>query len=542
MNGLQRVRRLTCVLLLFLLGCGEAAPREGGTVVIASGSDLDFANPLVSVEKFTGEILRYVLFTPLIRYGPELDYQPALAESWELEGDTAVVFHLRRDVRWHDGRPTTAHDVLFTYERAADPATAFPNADYFSNWTGGAVVDSYTVRFTFEPHAEALGGLPFTPVVPEHVLDTVPPEALRQTPFNADPVGNGPFRFVSRRAGDRWIFERNPDYPEGLGGPARLDRLVWRVVPNSSAQIAELVAGEADLVVHPQPGALKEMADRPGIRVVLKPSRQFSFVVWNESRSPLDRPSVRRALTLAIDRQEILDGLRGGLGELGVGPIGPFHWAWDEGLEPPPFDPDSARALLDVEGIRDRDGDGVRELPDGGELTIELKFFSALDYYRDAAEAIRDDLAAIGVEVSTRPTEPNTLFADVTSPDRRFDAAILGWSADIRLDLRDLFHSDALDGPYQFAQYGNPEVDSLIDRATMETRRDRARPLWYRVQEILLEEQPWTVLNYQTDALLARERVRALETDIRGVLVNVADWWVASGEPEGDAPQEDIGG
>lgn len=513
-------------------------------MVIAAGSDLDFANPLVSVDTWTNEVLRYVLFTPLIRYGPDLSYQPALAESWELEGDTAVVFRLRRDVRWHDGRPTSAHDVLFTFERARDPATGFPNAGYFGHWTGGEVVDSYTVRFSFEPHADPLAGWPFTPPVPRHLLDTVPPAQMRQASFNTAPVGNGPFVLVSRRANDRWVFASNPDYPEALGGPPLLDRLVWRVIPDNAAQTTELRVGEVDLALQPRPEQVRELAARPGIRAVFKPSRRFTFVAWNGRLPPLDNPNVRRALALAIDRQEILDGLRDGLGALGVGPVMPFHRAFNDALEPLPFSPDSARRLLDAAGIRDTDGDGTLELPDGRPFAVEIKLPAGNDYLRDLGEAIRADLAELGVRATTRPVEVTTLFADVTSPERRFEAALLGWTGDFRLDLRDLFHSDAMAGPYQFSSFSDPEVDSLLDRAGAEVDPDRAAPAWRRIQEILLESQPWTVIYYETEALLARGRVRNLDMDIRGALVDVKDWWV---EPDpsrttGDVPSQDGGG
>ncbi len=533
MNSPKSAPWLACALALSVLACGETGPRRGGTVVIAAGSDLDFANPLVSVDNWTNEVLRYALFTPLIEYGPDLSFQPGLAESWELEGDTAVVFRLRRDVRWHDGRSTTAHDVLFTYQRAQDPATAFPNAAYFSHWTGGEVVDSYTVRFTFEPHADPLAGWPFTPPAPRHLLDTVPPEQLRQTPFNAAPVGNGPFRFVSRRANDRWVFEANPDYPAGLGGPPLVDRLVWRIVPDNAAQVTELRVGEVDLALQPRPDQARELAARAGIRAVYKPSRRFTFVAWNGLRAPLDDPRVRRALALAIDRGEILQGLRDGLGEPGVGPVMPFHWAWNDALEPLPFDPDSARVLLAAAGIRDADEDGTLDLPDGQPFAVELKLPASNDYLRDVGEAIRNDLAAVGVQATSRPVELNTLYGDVTSPERRFDAALLGWTGDFRLDLWDIFHSEAMDGIYQLSSFADPEVDSLLDAAGREVDRAQAAPAWRRIQEILLEKQPWTVIYYETEALLARDRVQNLSMDIRGALVNVADWWIET-TPSGD--------
>jgi peptide/nickel transport system substrate-binding protein len=525
-------------LILALGACADDGdPRRGGTVVIGAGNDLDHANPLVSAEGWTNEVLRFALYAPLVRYGPDLALEPYLAESWEMDGDTAVVFHLRRDVLWHDGTPTTAHDVLFTFERARHPDTAFPNAGYFAAWTGGEVVDSFTVRFRFSRHAEPLAGWPFTPVVPAHLLDTVPPEGMRRTPFNRNPVGNGPFRFVSQRVNDRWVLEANPDFPEGLGGPPLLDRLVWRVIPDNTAQVTELRVGRADLVLQPSPDQVEALAERSGIRAVVKPSRQFAFLAWNGLRPPLGDARVRRALALAIDRDRILTGIRKGLGSPGVGPIMPYHWAHDDAMRPLPFDPDAAVALLAEAGIRDRNGDGRLQLPDGRPFTIEIKL-PAGDFRRDVAEAVRADLDRIGVRATTRQTEATTLFADVMSPERRFEAALLGWSGDIRLDLHDTFHSAAFEGPYQFASYGNPEVDGLMERAAAEPDRDRATPLWRRVQEILKEDQPWTVLYYQTDAFLARDRLKGVEMDIRGALVSLSGWWVDDGAPNGAAEEE----
>lgn len=522
----RRKGHLLLALALVMACGGDVDPRRGGTVVIGGGSDLDHANPLVSVDAWTNEILRYALFTPLLNYGPDLDYEPHLAESWEMLADTGVTFKLRRDVFWHDGTPTTAHDVLFTFERARDPATGFPNADYFTRWTGAEVVDSFTIRFRFEPHAEPLAGWPFTPIVPMHVLDTVPPADMRHTAFNRNPIGNGPFRFVSHRANDRWIFEANPDFPQGLGGPPLLDRLVWRVIPDNTAQLTEVRVGQVDLVLQPRPDQVRDLAERDGIRAVIKPSRQFAFIAWNGRRPPLDDARVRKALAMAIDRERILEGVRRGFGVVAVGPVMPFHWAYDPAVLPLPFDAGAALTLLGDAGITDSNGDGRLQLPDGSPFRIEIKLPAGSDLHRDAAEAVRGDLARIGVQVTTRQTEVTTLFADVTSAERNFDAALLGWSGGLRLDLRDTFHSASANGPYQFASYRNPAVDELLDRATVERDRAAAAPMWQRVQELLRDDQPWTLLYYQTDAFLARDRVEGMEMDIRGALVTLPRWWV----------------
>lgn len=528
------------LVLLAPLACAEGPgdgadgvleePTYGGTVVVAGPNDLDAANGLVTAEKYTLSLLRFALFMPLVRYDENLDYEPYLARSVEMQGDTAAVFHLRDDVRWHDGVPTTAEDVAFTFRRAKDPATAFPSASYYEQWTSAEVVDSFTVRFRFEPHPEPLAGLPFTPIMPKHLLEDVPPAELRQAEFNRAPVGNGPFRFVRYRANDRWVFEANPDFPEELGGRPFVDRLVWRVIPENSAQVTEVLTGSVDLVLSPPVTEIDALDADPSVRAVVKPGRQYAFIGWNGKRAPFDDPRVRRALSMAIDRHEILDVLRAGYGTLAVGPVGPYHWAYDDSLEPLPFDADAARSLLGEAGLRDRDGDGLLETDDGEDFVFDLMVPASNAFNRDVAELVRADLDSVGVGMNIRQTEATTMFQAVSSPERPFDAALLAWEADFRLNLHDIFHSDAIDGPFQLASYSNREVDDLLDRAAMTLDRDAARPLWHRVQAILREEQPWAFLYYFPDVFAMRERVRGVEMDIRGTFVNVSDWWIAPSE------------
>jgi peptide/nickel transport system substrate-binding protein len=314
MSATSRVRPF--VLLLGLTaaaaGCADRergegdrdASRYGGTVVIVGNSDVENFNALVSSERYTQEINRYLLFLPLIRYSAELDYEPALAERWEVVGDTAALFHLRRDVSWHDGQPTTARDVVFTYERATDPETAYPNAEYFTHWTGVVAQDSFTVRFSFTPHLDPLAGLPFLPIMPAHALDSIPSARMRQAAFNKNPVGNGPFRFVEHRTNDRTVFAANEDFPQALGGRPYIDRIIWRPVPEATAQIAEITAGSADVLLSPRAQEFAELSARPGLYGRQRPGRQYASVMWNGREEPLNDPRVRRALTFEPEHQE----------------------------------------------------------------------------------------------------------------------------------------------------------------------------------------------------------------------------------------------
>jgi peptide/nickel transport system substrate-binding protein len=536
------VKRSWIVLLAVTAACadrdsaGDAAtePQNGGIVTIANNSDLRDLNPLVAPDRNSQEVNRYMLFLPLVAHAADLSLEPALAESWEMLGDTGVIFRLRRDVHWHDGMQTTARDVAFTFEAATDPETTFPNSDYFARWTSVEATDSFTVRFSFEPHMDPLAGWAFLPIVPAHLLDSIPLTRMSQASFNRAPVGNGPFRFVEFRQNDRWIFEANPDFPEALGGRPYVNRIVWRPIPDGTAQITEVRTGGVDIALTPLSDQYATLKSSPGLRGIDKPGRQSANAIWNTRVPPLDDVRVRLALGLAINRQQIIQSLRAGFGSPAAGPIGPSHWAYDESVEPLPFAPDSARALLRAAGIEDRDGDGVLELQSGEPFEIELKIPAGSTINRDMAELIRNDLAAIGVRINTRPLDFGAMIEDFTSPARNFEAILLGWEFDYRINLRDNFHSDAIGTANQFSSYSNPRVDSLIDRVSVMQTLDEARPLYGEIQRILRDEQAWSFLYFYPDLVLIRDRVQGVEMDDRGLLLTVAQWWVT----DVDAPAQ----
>jgi peptide/nickel transport system substrate-binding protein len=527
------MRRAVCSLLCIAAACGGerggvggAARERGGTAVIVASTDLDQMNALVSAESLTQQAIRGLMFLPLLRYDADLDLEPLLAESFEEVGDTAVLLRLRDDVRWHDGVPTTAYDVEFSYLRAKEPETGFPNASYFTYFTGVEVLDSLTIRFSYMAHADPLAGLPFFAIMPRHLLDSIPAARMRQASFNRAPVGNGPFRFVEQRANDRWVFAANDDFPAGLGGRPHLDRIVWRVVPESSAQATELQTAAADLALNPRADQVRRLAESPGLDLVVKASRQYSFIAWNGRRPPLDDARVRRALTMGINRRQLVDHLRAGFGEPAVGPIGPHHWSYDASLEPLPYDPEAALALLRQAGIEDRNGDGTLQRPDGSPFTLELRLPAGSAINRDIGELVRNDLAALGIRFTTRPVEFGAMVVDISPPARNFEGVLLAWESDFRVNLGDLFHSERTDGLYQFAAYANSEVDSLIERAALTPDRAEAQPMLRRLQQVLRDEQPWTFLYYYPDLYLVRNRLRGVEMDVRGIFVNVQDWWI----------------
>jgi peptide/nickel transport system substrate-binding protein len=510
----------------------EPAPRRGGTVVAAWNADFQAFNPLVNTDQNTNEVNAYLLFTPLVQIDSAYGVRPYLARTWTLDS-AGVTFELRRDVRWHDGRPVTAHDVAFTFRRAKDPATASPLASaYLADVRDVEVVDPFVVRFRFaHPHAQPLEGFGWAPV-PRHLLDTVPPERLRQAAFNRAPVGSGPFRFVEWQPQRHAVFERNPDFPEALGGPPRLDRIVFRVVEESTTRLTELLNGGLDVNLALWPGDALQAARVPGVRVLSYPSRNFYYIGWNTRRPWFARAAVRRALTMAIDRARIIETLAYGQADPAAGPIPPWHPFSDPSLRPLPYDPEAARAILAREGWADRDGDGVREDPAGRAFRFTLLANVENPVRADIAQVVQAQLREVGVDVQVRLFEWQTMLARHRARD--FDAVVTSWVLDsFRVDPYALFHSAEADVPGSYNRSGlrSPAVDRWIDAGRRTPDPERAAEIWARFGRALQEEQPFTFLFWVRGLAGVRDRVKGVRMDARGQLATVADWWVA---PEKD--------
>lgn len=540
---------------LLLGACGESPPREqgtpgwtsstrtepevaetqryGGTIVVAGRGDPVSMNSLVSTDFESEQHQVHVLFVTLVSNDEDYEPQPYFARSWEFDSDTSeVVFHLRHDLQWHDGTPVTSRDVAFTFDRLKNPAVPFPNPSYFDYWDAAEVVDPVTIRFFLRPHANALYGWSRTAIMPEHILGEVSPEDLESHSFGTlAPVGNGPFRFVERVPGDRWVFEANPEFPEDLGGRPYVDRLVYRQIPDEFALAAALQTGEVDLVIDASPSMLDQVGDDPEVVSVSYSAPEYAFIAWNSKRPEFADPKVRRALTMAIDRETLVQAVLGGNGTVAPGPVGPWHWAYDSAWAPLPYSPDEAASLLDEAGWTDSDGDGARDR-DGEPFSFELLATPRRDWGA-IQTLVQASLGQIGVEVEPVVREQGALIPLVIGADRRFDAVIIGWARDVPLNDIDLWACDQVGQPFQFTSYCNPELDVVLDSIPLESDRARLRSLIGRYHELVVEDQPYTFLYYLDRVDLARARVYGTNMDSRGDWVNVASWWVYDDSEDG---------
>ncbi len=502
------MRGTWAILGLAVAGCGPAVPPA--TVFYASGADLQSISPLIAVHPLAKQVQRFALFVTLARYDSALVAQPYLAERWSWSADRRILrLDLRRDVRWHDGVPTTATDVVFTLQAARDPATGYPRAADLACLEEVRALDAYAVRLSFcAPQGAFPDVLTDLAIVPAHLLDGLPHAALRRASFNEHPVGNGPYRFVSHRAGQRWVFEANPAFPSALGGPPAIHRLVIVVVDEAATKLSGLVTGELDVAgIQPMHAGL--VRKDPALEVVDYPVLVTYGLVWNTRRAPFSDPRLRRALTLALDRRQIVDAYLYGFGVVADGPVPPWH-PLAVPVAAVPFDRRAADALLDSLRWR-RGADGIRRRG-GAALAFTLLTVGAAD--NSLEQMIQADLRAVGVEVRIRQLELGAFLAAAQGAARDYDALVTGIPGDLSLGyLRGLFDSHRLTEPLQYAQYTNRAVDEALDRGD-----------FAEVQRIVARDLPITFLYHGRGLQGMSRRLEGVRMDLRGELATLERW------------------
>src|SRR6266550_4059840 len=477
---------LLAVELLLTCACGDEAVRRGATILFASGADLQSINPLLTVHPLARQVQRYVLLTTLARYDSLLVPRPYLARSWRWsDGGGTLTFRLRTDVRWHDGAPTTARDVVWTLQAARDPRTGYPRLNELSNLTSVSAPDDSTVALRFV-HPVASAGFPDVltdlAILPAHLLDSVPPQRLRDASWNVHPVGNGPFRFVTHEANRRWVFARNADFPADLGGPPQVERLIVVVVDEPMVKLAALVAGELDFAgVSPQHAAFVRRHHGLGIREY---PQIFPYgLVFNTRRPPFADPRARLAAALAIDRQEIVDGYLFGFAAVADGPVPPGLPGY---VAPPhlPLAPDSARRL-------------VAEVSRGAAPSFELITVGSGEGALE--QIIQARLAAVGFTVTIRQLENSAFLDRVYGARHDFTAAVTGIPGDPGLGfLQPLGNLTGVPIP----------VDPIA------------------AQRVFAEQLPVVWLYHARGVQAMNNRVRGVRMDVRGELPTVAAWRV----------------
>lgn len=506
-------------------------PRRGGTLVSGINADIIGVNELLDHSTALTDHILFRMFLHLLEEQPDFTehpptFAPQLAHSYDWSEDHKVLtFHLRDDVFWTDGEPVTADDVRWSWQAQTHPDVAW-EASYFKDHISDVeVIDPKTVRFHFtHVYPSQLLHANEGVILPRHVWSQLPFSEWRKNSawFTEHMVSNGPFGLESWKPDQEIVLARNEDYFEE--GIPYLDRVVFRIIPDQTSQIAQLRAGSLDFITNLPPDAADEIQRTRGLVLNDYWSTGIIFITWNNENPLFSDAKVRRALTLGLDRQGMVDGLWGEYARTTSSPIVDAIWAHNDTLETLPYDPEQARQLLTEAGWVDKDRDGIRE-KDGRPFRFEILNHTGNRQREDATIIAQRQLRAIGVDARPRLLAFGSFVTTV--PKGQYEAAVEGVTMSTDLDLQYLFHSNQIEEGFNHSRYRNSEVDRLIEEANRQRELEEMAPYLMRIQEIVHRDQPITLLWYSKRLNAHRDRVRGVQGNLLSQWSGLRYWWLA---------------
>lgn len=522
-------------LILTLFACAKKSeqtlyddpgkPGYGDTMVTAGIGEASNLIPILSTDSASHEVAGYI-YNGLVKYDKDLNIEGDLAESWEYSRDKlSITFHLRKGVRWQDGKPFTARDVEYTYKVITDPKTPTAYSGDFLLVKRFEVLDDYTVRVTYDkPFAPALISWG-TSILPRHLLEG---KDITTSPLGRKPVGTGPYKLKDWITADRIVLTSNHDYFEGR---PYVDRRIIRVIPDSATIFLELKNSGVDMTGL-TPLQFVKQTDYPKFHREFHKFKYlaFSYVYlgYNLQHPFFKDRRVRLAMTYAINKQEIIEGILFGQGVVADGPFKPDMWAHNPNVIKYPYDPQKAMALLAEAGFK-KGTDGLLA-KDGRPFEFTIITNQGSDVRIRCAELIQRRLMELGISVKIRVIEWAT-FVNQFIDKRDFDAVILGWTIPNDPDIYDIWHSSKT-GPKElnFIGYANKEVDELLVKARETFSQEERKKCYWRIQEILAEEQPYTFLFIPYATIAVQKRFKGIEPAPAGIMYNVTKWYVPEGQ------------
>ena len=561
-----------CMLLLCSCGRTPGSGENGGaardsTLVIAMLGDADYLNPVigssVTSSNISGLIYPGLLqsefdtTTGLLNFlALEKKFRPssggrkpeaALARTWSMAPDhRSITYILRSDAFWDDGKPIVSGDFRFTYRLYGNPVIASPRQQYLAELIGadrGAVdfdraietPNDTTLIFRFYkpvPEHLALFHTSLTPL-PRHLWQNIKPEDFRSSPLNQKPVGAGPYRLQSWGKQQELVLASNRR--SNLPKPGNIPLINWLIVPDYTVRLAQLQTGTVDIVENIKPEDFSALLKaNPRVETKSVGLRVYDYVGWSNIDQaayhkngkilphPLfGSPEVRRALTMAIDREAIIDGYLKEYGSVCNTDISPsLKWAYNRAVVAHPYDPAAAALLLRKQGWFPGP-DGILQ-KQGRKFSFVLYTNSGNARRNYASVIVQQNLKAIGIDCRLDVQESNVFFENLQN--RKLDAWMAGWSIGLEIDPLDVWGSDLKRSTFNFTGYRNPRIDEICELAKEKLVQTDARPYWLEYQEIIHRDQPVTFLYWIRETLGFSKRIAGEELNISGTFYNIDDW------------------
>ncbi|WP_041287709.1 peptide-binding protein [Desulfomonile tiedjei] len=498
----------------------EGKPAYGDMIVRGSIGDASVLLPVLASDSASFDITG-LIYNGLVKYDKDILLTGDLAEKWEISEDKLKIkFFLKKDVLWQDGTPFTAKDVEFTYKLYIDPKTPTAYATDFLKVKEFHVIDDHTIEVTYDkPYAPALGSWGQA-IHPRHLLEG---KDVTQSPLKRDPVGTGPYRFKEWVTGEKIIVDSYHKYFEGR---PYIDRVLTRTIPDLATMFLELKAGRLDQMGL-TPLQYKRQTDTQWFKDNFKKYEyltfSYTYLGYNLRDWKFEDKRVRQALTMAMNRESIVQGVLLGLGQVTNAPYKPDTMWYNHNVKKYPYDPEGAKRLLAEAGWKLENGVMQK---DGKPFEFTIITNQGNELRKNTATIIQSDLKKIGIDVKIRVIEWAAFLKNFINK-RNFEACLLGWGIGIDPNQIDIWSSKKTgENELNFVSYNNPEVDTLLEQGASVYDPEERKKYYDKFQEIVAEDQPYTFLYVQQALPIISSRFRGIDPAPIGIGYNFIKWYV----------------
>jgi peptide/nickel transport system substrate-binding protein len=479
------------------------------TLHLSISSNPSKLNPLIATDSASGEIAGWI-FDSLLAYDKDGKIEPRMAESYHFENNTTLVFHLRKDVVWSDGKPFTADDVIFTYELITSPKVFTPYASEFRYVKRVTEKDPYTVVVEYkEPYFKALHTWLLS-IVPKHILEKE--QDIMTSSFNQHPIGTGPYTLDALEISKDIVLKANLSYFRRRPG---IDEIVYHFMPDPTTQFLMLRSHKLDVGALTPLQVERQIDDdfRSFYTIFEKISQSYTYLGFNLKNPKFQDARIRKALSLAIDRQELVDILFFGHGQVCRGPFMPGTFAFNDKITAPEQNIQKAKALLKEAGFDEHHPFRFEVVTNSNNPTRVY-----------AAQIIQHQLRKAGVQMHIRTMEWQAFLNTVVMP-RKFEAVILGWGLGLMPDAYSIWHSEGIQkGGFNFVGYRNPRVDMLIKKAEKEIDMQKVGEIYREIFALIVADNPYLFLYIPNAITVVNKKIENVSQSILGVMHNVVDW------------------
>ena len=501
---------LLFILLLSFQACRQETPVESNRVIVGLTGDIKTLSPLFALSLDEGSISE-LLFISLIQ--PEwneekskLELKPMFAKSWEWNEDSSsITFNLRDDVKWSDGLKCTAEDVVFSFDVYSDPAVQSRLYGTFEDFYVDKdqhidlnktfeIISPYTLKINFLPKSNPNLFYIGVPVVPKHIYDKIARKDFSTAKQNTEPVTNGPFLFSSWEKNQALILKANKN--SFLYNPNNISELIFKIIPDYNSELTQLKKGEIDLMDLVRPDDVPDLKQNGNINIIPVKGREYDYIGWNNvdpsvlNKSKKAVPNkffgnvkVRKALTYAINRKEILENYLNNFGTLAVSPITPiFKNSIDTGIKPYSYDINKAKELLTKAGWKDSNNDGILD-KNGIKFSFTLYIPSNNPRRQFASTVVKNNLKEIGIEMNIEQLEMGVFLDNVFG--KKVNAWMASWYVPIPIELKPFWYSNLETTPMNLVGYQNKNVDKLLDEMEKKIPENKLNELYFKFQQCM---------------------------------------------------------